>query len=76
MPGLTARITRQAVDGASVWTEWVMSGARRDGSWHELRGVIIFGVEQERVASARFYLEPLDAGPGTYDDVVRQQVVR
>jgi ketosteroid isomerase-like protein len=76
VPDLEARITTQATDGATAWTEWEMSGTRRDGRRHEMRGVIIFGVEQGRAAWARFYLEPVDAEAGTADDAVRAQVVR
>ncbi len=76
VPDLEARVVRQATDGATIWTEWDMSGTRRDGSRHEMRGVIIFGLDEGRAVWARFYLEPVDATAGTYDDAVRPQVVR
>ena len=76
VPDLEARVVRQATDGATLWTEWEMSGTRRDGSRHEMRGVIIFGVHDGRAAWARFYLEPVDTQAGTYDDAIRAQVVR
>jgi ketosteroid isomerase-like protein len=73
---LEARVVRRATEGATLWTEWEMSGTRRDGSRHEMRGVIIFGVHERRAVSARFYLEPVDAHAGSHDDAVRAQVVR
>lgn len=76
VPDLEARVVRQATDGPTVWTEWEMSGTRRDGSRHEMRGVIIFGVHEGRAVWARFYLEPVDTHAGTSDDAVRAQVVR
>ena len=76
VPDITARIVRRVSDGNTVWSEWEMSGTRRDGSAHEVRGIILFGVEAGRIRSARFYLEPLDQGGGSVDDAVRAQVVR
>src|SRR3954471_7745151 len=46
VPDLRAEVVRSAVDGDTAWTEWVMSGTRRDGSAHEMRGVIVFGVRR------------------------------
>jgi ketosteroid isomerase-like protein len=76
VPDLRATIARSARDGEFVWTEWEMTGTRRDGSPHCMRGVIIFGVDDDLIRSARFYLEPVDARDDTVDDAVREQVVR
>lgn len=76
VPDLSARVIRLAVRDDAVWTEWEMSGTRRDGSAHRLRGVIIFGVVDDLIQWARFYLEPLDLGDANVDDAVRQQVRR
>ena len=37
-----------------------MRGTRRDGQPHLMRGVIIFGVANDLIDWARFYLEPVD----------------
>ena len=51
VPDITARLLRTAVDGGdTVWTEWEMSGTRRDGTAHLMRGVFIFGIADGRVA--------------------------
>jgi hypothetical protein len=53
-----------------------MTGTRRDGTGHHMRGVVVFGVGDGVAHWARFYLEPVDDGAGTVDDAVREQVVR
>ncbi|MEO8258405.1 MAG: nuclear transport factor 2 family protein [Acidobacteriota bacterium] len=74
IPNLTATVLRSAVSGDEVWSEWEHRGTRQDGSTHLMRGVIIFGVVNELLAWARFYLEPVQEGGGTVDAAVRRQV--
>jgi ketosteroid isomerase-like protein len=74
VPDLRARVLRSAVDGGSVWTEWEMSGTRRDGAPHLMRGVIVFGIADERIVSARFYLEPVDISGTDVNAAVRAAV--
>jgi ketosteroid isomerase-like protein len=76
VPDVRAVVTARATDGDTAWTEWEMTGTRRDGSAHHLRGVIVFGVGDGVARWARFYLEPVDEGSGTVDAAVRDQVVR
>jgi len=76
VPDLRAEVPRTAVDGDTAWTEWEMTGTRRDGTAHHMRGIVIFGVRDEVASWARLYLEPVDPGAGTVDDAVREQVVR
>jgi hypothetical protein len=71
---VTARILASAEDAGTVWSEWQMTGTRLDGSAHEMRGVIIFGVDAELIRSARFYLEPVERRSGTVNDAVRRAV--
>ncbi|HEV2886020.1 MAG TPA: nuclear transport factor 2 family protein [Jatrophihabitans sp.] len=74
VPDLTARILATAENAGTVWSEWQMSGSRPDGSAHEMRGVIIFGIDGELISTARFYLEPVERQSGTVDDAVRRAV--
>jgi ketosteroid isomerase-like protein len=74
VPDITARVLASAVDGDTVWSEWQMSGTRRDGALHEMGGVIIFDVAGELVRAARFYLEPLERESGTVDDAVHRML--
>jgi ketosteroid isomerase-like protein len=71
VPDIRARVRRTAVDGETVWTEWEMSGTRRDGDAFLMRGVIIFSVAEGAVASARFYLEPVEQTSGDVNTAVR-----
>jgi len=74
IPNITARVLRSAVNGDEVWSEWEHTGTRPDGSAHLMRGVIIFGVGNELLTWARFYLEPVQEGGGNVDAAVRRQV--
>ena len=76
VPDLRAEVTRSTVAGNVIWTEWEMTGTRRDGSAHCMRGVVIFAVGDGVAQWARFYLEPVDLSDRTVDDAVRDQVVR
>ncbi|MEO8687811.1 MAG: nuclear transport factor 2 family protein [Solirubrobacteraceae bacterium] len=76
VPDLRAEVTASAIAGETAWTEWEMTGTRRDGTAHQMRGVIVFGVRDSVAQWARFYLEPVDSGTGTVDDAVREQVAR
>lgn len=67
VPDLRARVLRTAVDGDTVWTEWDMSGVRRDGAPFQMAGVAIFGVDDPMITSARFYLEPVEHTSGDVD---------
>jgi ketosteroid isomerase-like protein len=60
VPDLHVRVLRSVSAGNEVWSEWEMSGHRRDGAEHLMRGVIIFTVRLGRAARAQFYLEPVD----------------
>ena len=71
VPDLQARVVAVAVDGDTVWSEWQMSGTRRDGAAHEMRGVNIFQVTDGLIQAARFYLEPVERDSGSVDDAVR-----
>jgi ketosteroid isomerase-like protein len=72
VPDIVSRVVASTVADGQVWTEWEMSGTRRDGTPHAMAGVIIFGVEEERIVSARFYLEPVETASGDADAAVRR----
>jgi SnoaL-like domain len=74
VPDITARVLRSCCDGEVVWSEWEMAGTRRDGTPHEMAGVVVFGVRDGGFAWARFYLEPVRAGGSSVDEAVRQHV--
>jgi ketosteroid isomerase-like protein len=76
VPDIEAQVIRSSVDGEVVWSEWEMRGTRRDGTAHGMSGVIVFGVIDDLIHWARFYLEPVDPGDATVDDAVREHVIR
>jgi len=72
VPDVTARLLRTVGDDTEIWSEWEMSGTRRDGFPHLMRGVIIFGIDGHRATWARFFLEPVEsAGQGPSEAVSR-----
>ena len=73
---LHAEVRASAIDQETAWTEWEMTGTRRDGTTHHMRGVVVFRVRDGVAHRARFFLEPVDEGAGTVNDAVREQVVR
>jgi ketosteroid isomerase-like protein len=76
VPDLHAEVTRSTIDGETAWTEGEMTGTRRDGTGHQMRGIVLFGVRDGVARWARFYLEPVDLAGDTVDDAVREQVAR
>lgn len=75
IPDVSTEIVASVADGDTVWSEWEHRGPRADGSRHLMRGVIVFGVRDGVIATARFFLEPVDdAGEGV--DVALQRQVR
>jgi ketosteroid isomerase-like protein len=74
VPDISCVVTRRALDGDDVWTEWEHRGTRRDGAPHLMRGVIIFTVVRDEIRAASFYLEPVDPDPAGIDDGVRRHV--
>jgi ketosteroid isomerase-like protein len=74
VPDLLAEVVCFCADGDIAWTEWRMSGTRRDGAAHEMAGVIVFGVRDDRAAWARFYLEPVDHSGGDVNAAVATAV--
>ena len=51
-----------------------MSGTRRDGAPHLMRGVILFGVSNGRADWARFYLEVVQHDDESIDSAVTAQL--
>src|SRR6476659_7983055 len=72
VPDIRASVLARVVDGDVIWSEWEMRGTRGDGAAHLMRGVIVFGVRDERAAWARFFLEPVDPSVDDANAAVRQ----
>lgn len=72
VPDITARVLRSCADGEVVWSEWEMTGTRRDNSVHQMAGVIVFGVRDGQFSWARFYLEPVQTAGADVNEAVRR----
>lgn len=68
VPDLRVDVPAAVRDGNRIWSEWRAYGTARSGAMLELRGVIIFGLEGDKVAWSRMYMEPVEAGL-TLDDL-------
>ncbi len=74
IPDLSTKIIGSLADGDTVWSEWEHRGTRADGTAHLMRGVIVFGVRDGTIATARFFLEPVDEAGEGVDVAVQRQV--
>jgi ketosteroid isomerase-like protein len=59
VPDLRVEVPAAVEDGDRIWSEWRAYGTARSGAMLELRGVIIFGIQDGLVAWSRMYLEPV-----------------
>jgi ketosteroid isomerase-like protein len=71
-PDLEAHLVAFARDGQTAWTEWDMSGTRRDGGRHCMRGVFVFRVESGLIVGGRMFLEPVDTSSADANAGLRQ----
>ena len=60
VPDLRVEVPAAVEQGDTIWSEWRAYGTARSGAMLELRGVIIFGVQDGQVAWSRMYLEPVE----------------
>jgi ketosteroid isomerase-like protein len=80
VPDLRAEVVREAVVDGTEWSELSYTGKTVDGAPFAMVGVVILGVDDGLVRSARFYLEPVDGTrpplpPGlTPDEAVAQHL--
>ena len=59
-----AELVRADAVGDVEWSEWRWQGTQGDGSRLDMAGVIVFGIRDGLVASARLYVEPIEQGAG------------
>ena len=72
IPDFRADVLRSAVEGDEVFVEVHWTGTKADGAALEERGVLIFGIDDDRVVWARLYVDEVhDEGAGI-DTVVRR----
>jgi ketosteroid isomerase-like protein len=71
VPDLRAELHRSAQSGDTVWSEWHWSGTRVDGAAHDMRGVTVNRVQDDRITSVTFYMEPVEAGGADVGTAIR-----
>lgn len=74
VPDVRGSLTRTAVDGETVWSEWELTGTRADSTAFLMRGVVIFQIPAETIAAAAFYLEPVEDLSGGPDQAVQRVI--
>src|SRR5919201_2694410 len=57
VPDVRWEVLRSAADEETAWVEVHLTGTQADGGTLDERGVVIFGVRDEKIAWARLYLE-------------------
>ena len=60
VPDFRSDLLGSVTQGDRVWTEWHWYGTRVDGTRLAMRGVTIFGVQDDRIRSGRLYMEPIE----------------
>ncbi len=69
---LTAEVLQSSFDGSRLWTEWDIRGTRTDGVPFAMSGVMILGIADDTITSARLYLEPVEESSGDVESQVRR----
>jgi ketosteroid isomerase-like protein len=74
IPDVRAEILRSASSGDTAWIELSVTGTRPDGNALDMRGVVINGVADDRIAWARLYLEQIFEEVGDIDQGVGEMI--
>jgi hypothetical protein len=72
IPDLQAELLTSSTTDDVEMGEWDWRGTHLDGSVFAMRGVIVVGVEDDRIAWGRLYMEPVEAQSGNIDEMVRE----
>jgi ketosteroid isomerase-like protein len=72
VPDFEAVLVGWCRQGDLEWGEVDWHGHHVDGSAFAMRGVIVATVRDDRIAAARLYVEPVEAGPEGIDEAVQE----
>jgi ketosteroid isomerase-like protein len=67
-----AEIVRSAVEGDTVFVEVHWTGTKADGAPFDERGVLIMGVQDDRITWGRLYVDEVEREGADIDAVVRR----
>jgi ketosteroid isomerase-like protein len=73
VPNLEVGVVKETTADSTSWSEWVWHGAHRDGTPFLMKGVTLFGLNDDGLITwARLYMEPVEQAGVTIDEAVRQ----
>jgi ketosteroid isomerase-like protein len=72
IPDFHAELLATARDGDTLWSEWQWTGSRANESPLDMRGVTLFEIKNDRIVSARLYMEEVEASGAAIDETVRR----
>jgi ketosteroid isomerase-like protein len=77
VPDMQVECLAELNDGATSWSEWSWHGTHTDGTPFAVRGVVLFGLgDDQRIHSARLYVEPVEQDGPAIDEAVRRMANR
>ncbi len=72
VPDFRAELVRIHTEGNTVWSEWAWNGQRQDGSALDMRGVILFGIDDDLIVWARLYMDGTERNGVGIDETIRR----
>jgi ketosteroid isomerase-like protein len=66
-----SELLHSAAEGDTLWAEWRWYGTRTDGTRLDLRGVTLFGIQDDLIVWGRLYMEPVQASDARIDGQLR-----
>jgi ketosteroid isomerase-like protein len=73
VPNLEVGVVKETTADSTSWSEWVWHGAHRDGTPFLMKGVTLFGLNDDGLITwARLYMESVEQGDVAIDEAVRQ----
>jgi ketosteroid isomerase-like protein len=62
VPDFRAETISATINGDTAWSEFRWSGHKRNGAAFEVRGVMVLGMAEGKIAWGRLYIEPVEQG--------------
>jgi SnoaL-like domain len=73
VPDMRVECLAETTEAGISWSEWSWRGTHADGSPFAMRGVVLFGIgDDDRIHSARLYMEPVEQGGAAIDQAVEE----